>query len=1073
MSKESVLEGRAARFFYAVTAYPRTIIAVSLMLMIAPVVFLPQMTSDTSREAFIPKDSPALMDRDRLKEEFGLGDPLVIGIFNEGPQGVFTPDSLHLVSWFSERLAEVPGIDPERITSIATQNNIVGTEDALVVEPFLESDWLTNEQALEVREAVMGFQLYVGNLVAEEGDATLIVAELRKDADAEQVYQRLLALRETAPINDETVFIAGQAPVSSLLAKYIRADLTRLIPLTVLIVTVLLILAFRTPRGVLIPSLVLVGASFWAMGMMAASGTPFFVVTNGLIPILMAISVADGIHILSQYYEELAASPDASPRELAVRSMVQMWRPVLVTSLTDIAGMMAIFFASYMPPMKAFGLFASVGIAIALLVSFFCIPAFLTILKPKQSAAFKPSGPSFGPYSFDWFSRALARIGRMVVKHPRRVSIVALMVLTVGLVGAVRLEVDEEPIRNLNSGDELFTADRALNAAFDGTNFLDILVEAEQPQGLLEPEALHRIEALQVHLESLPHVNGTVSIVDYLKQMNLAMNEDRQDEYRIPESSALAAQYLLLYSNSGGPEDFEEVIDYDYKAGTIRVAIDTGLYSERKPIVEEADRYVAENFTDEVGLKAMVSGSVDIDYHWISGIERSHFQSVFFALLAVWLVTAISYKSVIGGVFAVLPVSIWVLLVYAVMGFTEIWLGVATSMFAAIAIGTGVDFAIHSLDRLISLIRDEKRTVEEALARFYPSTGRALLFNFAILFLSFLVLLGSANPGLMKFGGLVGVAALTSFLASIIVLPALLLIFRPAFLIGRDSGKTYVKTPVPPAVAPLVFALVVAGGVAAAMITGPVQAQTSLIDSYPTGDEIARYINARDTGVQVTRKLTMRLTNRRGKTRTRQTIVYRKYYSLEKRSITFYESPASIRGTALLSFNYGDEREDDQWLYLPAARKIRRISSSDRGDYFLGTDFTFEDIDSEGKVELADYTRRTVGEEDVDGHHCYILESVPVSKKIANELGYGRVRSWVDSNIWVTRKVKYWDVQGVPLKTLHVTDIRQIDGIWSTHHMLMENLKTGHASAFEFNDIDYASEIGSELFTQRTLRQGR
>ena len=149
------------------------------------------------------------------------------------------------------------------------------------------------------------------------------------------------------------------------------------------------------------------------------------------------------------------------------------------------------------------------------------------------------------------------------------------------------------------------------------------------------------------------------------------------------------------------------------------------------------------------------------------------------------------------------------------------------------------------------------------------------------------------------------------------------------------------------------------------------------------------------------------------------------------------------------------------------------ISAADRGDYFLGTDFTFEDVDNEGKLELGDYTRQTVGVAEVDGHHCYVMESEPVSAAIAKELGYSRIRAWVDSEIWMTRKAEYWDLQGEPLKTLRVEDIRQVDGIWTVHRMTMNSQKTGHTTVFEFSDFDYASEVDDELFTQRALRRGR
>ena len=200
----------ATSFFLAVTAYPRTILVLSFLLLIAPVAFLPRLSVNTSLEAFIPKNDPALINRDEIKEIFGLGDPLVVGIFSNGPDGVFTPESLRLVSWYTDQLAAVPGIDPEKITSLATQNDITGTDDAMIVEPFMGPHPLTEEEARAVRTAVMDFDLYVGSLVAEGGEATLIISELRDDASEEEVYRRVVALRATAPITNETIYGRGQ-----------------------------------------------------------------------------------------------------------------------------------------------------------------------------------------------------------------------------------------------------------------------------------------------------------------------------------------------------------------------------------------------------------------------------------------------------------------------------------------------------------------------------------------------------------------------------------------------------------------------------------------------------------------------------------------------------------------------------------------------------------------------------------------------------------------------------------------------------------------------------------------------
>lgn len=104
----------------------------------------------------------------------------------------------------------------------------------------------------------------------------------------------------------------------------------------------------------------------------------------------------------------------------------------------------------------------------------------------------------------------------------------------------------------------------------------------------------------------------------------------------------------------------------------------------------------------------------------------------------------------------------------------------------------------------------------------------------------------------------------------------------------------------------------------------------------PDGDEIARRINARGEGVAVTRNMTMEMTDRSGKTRRRQTPAFPKYYGDEKRAVIFYLEPKNVKDTAFLTYDYPEPgRDDDQWQYLPAMRKVRRISASDRSDYFL------------------------------------------------------------------------------------------------------------------------------------------
>ena len=188
----------------------------------------------------------------------------------------------------------------------------------------------------------------------------------------------------------------------------------------------------------------------------------------------------------------------------------------------------------------------------------------------------------------------------------------------------------------------------------------------------------------------------------------------------------------------------------------------------------------------------------------------------------------------------------------------------------------------------------------------------------------------------------------------------------------------------------------------------------------------------------------------------------------------FYDRPRNVKGTAFLTFDYpGADRDDDQWLYLPALRKVRRISASDRGDFFLGTDFSYDDIKNETKVAIEDSHWKTLGKEQVDGHEVYVVERTPVSDEVAEETGYGRTVSYVDAKIWIIRRSEIWDPRGKRLKTIETKEVRKVDGIWTAHRIEAVNHKTRHRTVFTFRDVDYRGGADDNLYSKRALRRGR
>ena len=784
MQQHSSTSG-AVRFFNAVVRFPKTVLISGVLLLFCwAILALPSLQRDTRADAFLASDNPALVYKDKVKAQFGLSDPMVIAVVNNSSTGIFNPQSLRLVQWLSDEIQQLQNVDPDKVVSLATQNNITGTAEGMQIEPFFDPLPISQLQAEALRRSVNDFPLYLGSIVADSGQATLIVAELIDDQLAAETFQQIEDIIQRAEKSpDDSLHLAGEGAVSGFLGEYIDRDAVRLNPLAGLIITLIVCFAFRRLLPALLGNLVIAASVLITLSVMSAVAVPFYIITNAMPVILIGISVADAIHIFSEYYQRQAQHPEHSVKGLIVQSMAEMWRPITLTTATTIAGFLGLYFSAYMPPFQYFGLFTALGVAIAWFYSLFVLPAAIVLFKPTVHPAFiRAQRTNKG----DIFSRAMAALGGVSIKYARTTISVAVVMAVLGLISASALQVDEDRIATFHPSEPIFQADQVINQYLDGSNNLDIVIESDVVEGLFEIDNLRQIEALQRFAETLAHVNGSTSVVDYLKQMHRSLNDGRADAYQLPDNSQLIAQYFLLYSASADPSDFEEEIDYDYRIANLRLNLDSGAYSDIAPVVIALQQYIDQHFST-AQLTAKLSGRVNVHYHWIKDLGNSHFVGLAVSLTLVLLISAWLFQSLVAGLLALLPVVSSLLLVYTAMVLLDIKLGIGTSMFASVAIGLGVDFAIHTIDRLQSNFKQLGERGDAAILALYPSTGRALLFNFLAVCCGFGVLMSSQVVPLTNFGIIVVISVSTSFLTSLTLLPALVKVIKPRFIYAAED----------------------------------------------------------------------------------------------------------------------------------------------------------------------------------------------------------------------------------------------------------------------------------------------
>jgi predicted RND superfamily exporter protein len=1043
------------RFFRRVTSRPyHVLIAAGLAIAICGA-GLTKLVKDTSVKAFIPAGHESLVADNKAAEIFGLSDTIAIAIVTTDGSSVFRPDVLALISDLSDQVAGLPNIRYDRIASLATESSISGEAGSVNIDPYIDPYALDDSFASNSRERWERMTPHKGTLVSEDGGGAIIMAELIDSDLADDTYQAVLDIVAGVNTPSIDIHVAGPGAVSAYLGRYIDQDARKLQPLVFILVLGFIFLAFRRGAALPGPLLVVVGSAVGSLGIMAWSGISYFAITNALPVIIVAISVADAIHILSAYYQFREQDDQASIRDLVIRAMSSMARPITLTTITTIAGFLGIAAMSIMPPITYFGVFASLGVLLAWAFSIFVLPNVMLLVNPGRSPAFvswhegRPSG----------LGQLLAKIGTFSPLRYRSVLVAFLLMTIAAGYGAAQLRIDRSQVENFAEDEPIRIADELINERFSGTAFLDVIVETDEPEGLLRVDRMRKVRDLQLFFEALPHVRKTVSIVDYLSQLHGAIEELPEAEIAarsLPDGDAALAETLFVYEISGDPTDLEEEIDADHQRALIRGVLDAHYFSQNRVAVESLQRYIDEQF-NEPGMTASLTGDVNVSYHWMRSLQTSHFKGVILSLTLVLAASIIVFRSPAAGLVSVVPVLFTVLILYACMGYLGIYLEPATSMFAAIALGVGVDFAIHLVDRLRTATEEYGGDLAKAIDRALPPVARACFFNSAALGLGFSVLLVSDLPTLMRFGGLVTLASFSSYLTALIIVPAMFAAERAWF--GQNLQPVR-SSRVP--ISLLVIAAVIAG------LLGD-----SAFAATDDADRIAQAVAARKEGVATQRVIDMTLTNSRGRSETRVAMVHRQSDDeLRTTRITFL-APKKSRNVSFLSHDYRTPgNADERWMFLPASRKVRRIPASQRGKGFLGTDFSYEDMQSELKFKLDDWQFEYGGQLIEDGRVLHRLTGTPKNPRIARELGYGAFSALIDEDTWMPVAIDFVDPKQRPLKTIEVRSIDLIGDIWTARNIVATNHQTGHKTEFTFRNIDYFTSLDAGLFEPQTLGRG-
>lgn len=244
-----------------------------------------------------------------------------------------------------------------------------------------------------------------------------------------------------------------------------------------------------------------------------------------------------------------------------------------------------------------------------------------------------------------------------------------------------------------------------------------------------------------------------------------------------------------------------------------------------------------------------------------------------------------------------------------------------------------------------------------------------------------------------------------------------------------------------------------------------------------TATQVMKKVDSRYDGDTSISDMTMILIDKNGKQRLRALKSYNKDYGPDSKGIIFFLNPADVRHTSYLSWDWElESKEDDSWLYLPALRKVKRIASDDSAGSFMGSDFSYYDING---MEVEDWDYKYLKVEDViDGQNTWVIEGRPKTErknKVIKESGYLKTVVWVRKDNFIIVKAKYWVKKGKKIKYFRAKDVRLKSNIWTAFEMTMVTSKQGkkeHSSVIRINDITYNNKIDGTMFTTQRMERG-
>lgn len=735
-----------------IVTHPRTVIlAVLLLTALAALGLARGIELDVSPLNFIERESAERREYESARQDFGDDKYLLVAVTTDD---LFTRERMQQLRLLHEAIGRLPGIT--EILSLANISAARSTPAGASIGPLIPAGEISPEQLSEARAMATRDRLYLGNLVSADGRTAalnILLDNRLSTRERHELTARIYELARGSGLGE--TFFAGDPFAQWRATVAVKRDLALFLPITVLLIAGLLWHAFRSWIAVLLPLSTIGLGLIWIFGLMGAIGAHFTILALMLPTLLLAIGCSYLVHVINQIgLENERRNGSADPAATIEAALRFIALPVIVSALTIIAGFLSLAFTR-IPAIRATALFAALGSLTTMILSLTFVPAVCALLG-RRAVCFA-TGLDGSLVS------TLTASGEIVTRRTGWLYGVTAALIIVSLIGLGRITIDIDYFNFFRPGSETSVGLEKIGERLSGAVNFDLIIEGDEPRALESPERLRQLAELQREIEASGQgIDRTLSAADFIRHLNRAFNGGDERFETIPAQQRVIDDLLV----ERGP--VAAFLTEDGRRARVLLRARSSSARKLSTAIEDVERRAAEKLP---GLRAYATGTIVLMNRTSDVIGGEQVQSVAIALLTIFLMLAVLFRSLRIGMTALLPNLIPVLFFFGFMGWGGIALNLTTSLVASVVLGLAVDNAVQFIVRFQRL-QPESKSVREAIINSLRLSGRPIIYANIALAATFAIFSLSNFEPISSFGLLSAVTILGCLLEDLVLLPA-------------------------------------------------------------------------------------------------------------------------------------------------------------------------------------------------------------------------------------------------------------------------------------------------------------